>query len=313
MELLDDTLGVLLDPQQRVYWPGLLVAALLSALAGRQLRRFLDRETWTHPSALLDYQLLFANAGVRLLLVAPLGLSAFGLALGVVDLADRFLGVPEPPGWSDGTVTALYSITLFVTWDLSRYVLHRLMHEVPALWAVHQVHHSAEVMTPFTLFRVHPIERFVVGLRGVLVTGLLAGLFFHFFRARALQYELIGVNALGLAFNVLGGNLRHSHVWLTYGPYLERVFISPAQHQIHHGIEPRRQRSNYGTWLAVWDWFGGSLRLATERRRVDLRFGLDEEAANHDPHGLVSSLVGPLLGRERARSLGERSVREARR
>ncbi len=303
MELLHDTLGIFFDPQQRVFWPGLLVAGVLAAFAGGQLRSLLDPQRWTHPSAVLDYALLVANAAIRVLVVAPVGVSAFALALGVVDALDGALGVPAPSTVSSSTITALYTVVLFVAWDLSRYIAHRLLHQVPALWAVHKVHHSAEVMTPLTLFRVHPIERLLLGLRGVLVTGVVTGIFFYVFRARALQYELLGVNALGIGFNLLGSNLRHSHVWLTYGGRLEHLLISPAQHQIHHGAAALEQQSNYGTWLAIWDWIGGSLRLANDDTRPE-RFGLSLADANHDPHGLVSALLGPLGWGARGQSDG---------
>ena len=32
------------------------------------------------------------------------------------------------------------------------------MHRVPALWEFHKVHHSAEVLTPLTEWRQHPLE-----------------------------------------------------------------------------------------------------------------------------------------------------------
>ena len=65
-------------------------------------------------------------------------------------------------------------------------------------------------------------------------------------------------------FNVTGANLRHSHIWISYGRVVERVLISPAQHQLHHSIDPRDGNANFGAVLAIWDWLGGSLRLAEE-------------------------------------------------
>lgn len=303
--LFDESMGAFLDPRQRVFWPCLLSSALLTVVVllvarrgrpGRArfvLRFLLDRRVWLHPSSRLDYQLLFANALVRLVLVAPLGLSAYALAAGLVSFLDRHLGPPAPPSWPSAAVTGLYTIVLFLAWDFSRYLLHRLAHEVPFLWELHKVHHSAEVMTPFTLFRVHPVERFLFGLRGVVVTGLVTGAFFYFFRERAVQYELLGVNAAGFVFNAIGSNLRHSHVWLSYGRWLEHLFISPAQHQIHHSTRPEHYERNYGTWLAIWDWIGGSLYVTTPAREP-VRFGLEAEDLNHDPHGLVSSLLEPM-------------------
>lgn len=300
MEMIDDTLGVFVDADQRVYWPCLLGSLALAVLVARYsegrrdaLRHLASPRIWWHRSSRLDYQFLFANGALRILLIAPLGMSALSVAVGTVDLLDAWRGVPAASSWSGLAIGGLYTLVLFLSWDLSRYVLHRLAHEVPFLWELHKVHHSAEVMTPLTLFRVHPLERFLFAARGVLVTGVVTGVFFHLFRERAVQYELLGINALGFAFNLAGANLRHSHVWLSYGRVLEHIFISPAQHQIHHSDRPEHYSANYGTWLAIWDWLGGSLYI-TSRERERLRFGLTEADLNHDPHGLVSSILSPL-------------------
>ena len=177
--------------------------------------------------------------------------------------------------------------------DFSRYLLHRLCHQIPLLWQFHQVHHSAEVMTPLTLYRSHPVENLLFTIRGILVTGLITGVFFYFFGTRAVQYQFLGVNFFGLLFNFFGANLRHSHVWISYGSIVERVFLSPAQHQLHHSAHPNDHGANYGSCLAIWDWGGGSLRVASERRVS--QFGLSQEESNHNPHALGSVLFGPFI------------------
>ncbi|MEM6930373.1 MAG: TonB-dependent receptor, partial [Myxococcota bacterium] len=192
------------------------------------------------------------------------------------------------PGW---LVVALYTAFLFVVWDASRYVLHRLMHHVPALWQLHQVHHSAEVMTPLTFHRIHPLESLLYGLRGWIVTAVSSALFFWLFRDAATIWTLGGVHALGFGFNLVFGNLRHSHVWMPFGR-LERVFVSPAQHQLHHAVG--HDRTNYGTWLSVWDQLGGTFEPATVPPD---RYGVIEP--NHD-HTLWSAWVGPLKAWARA-------------
>ena len=45
-------------------------------------------------------------------------------------------------------IVVIAQAVLFIASDASRYALHRAMHTLPALWRFHQVHHSAEVMTP---------------------------------------------------------------------------------------------------------------------------------------------------------------------
>src|SRR5690606_8932304 len=142
----------------------------------------------------------------------------------------------------------------------------------------HKVHHSAQVLTPFTVHRVHPVESLLFTLRGSLVTGVTTGVFFFLFRDRAVQYDILGANAVGIVFNATLANLRHSHVWISFGPALERVFISPAQHQLHHSLAASDYDRNYGSALAVWDWAFGSLLVAGKRRRIEV--GLDPSQLN---------------------------------
>ena len=59
-----------------------------------------------------------------------------------------------------------------------------------------------------------------------------------------------------------GANLRHSHVKLKYPSFLEYIFISPHQHQIHHSDNPIHFNKNMGSKLAIWDWLLGTLVLS---------------------------------------------------
>ena len=77
-------------------------------------------------------------------------------------------------------------------------------------------------------------------------------------------------------FNGLAANLRHSHVWLSFGPRLEHVLNSPAQHQIHHSDAPRHFNRNFGTNLSLWDWMFGTLYVTTSTPE-DIRFGTAEQ------------------------------------
>jgi len=83
---------------------------------------------------------------------------------------------------------------------------------------------------------------------------------------------------LGFLFNALGANLRHSHIWLSFGS-LERWFISPAQHQIHHSSAEADRDINFGTCLAIWDRLFGSHRRASITP-ISISFGLTPEPAS---------------------------------
>jgi len=299
----------LTDADERLYWPYLLGSLVLALGAywvqrrdgeRRLLRYLFPRDVWLHPSAMADYRLVVVNAFIRIFLFGAFILSTLELAQWVYQALVEWVGPQSALPWNRGTVQLVYTLSLFVAWDLSRFVVHRLLHAVPFLWAIHKVHHSAEVMTPVTLYRSHPIEGLLFSLRGVLVTAGLMGVFFYFFRGATIQYDLVGINALGFAFNLFGANLRHSHIWIGYGPWLERLFISPAQHQVHHARGPEGFDRNFGTWLAVWDWMFGSLRLSGRRRPIE--FGLDPEELNHHPHRVRTVLaIRPWRRGQRAR------------
>jgi sterol desaturase/sphingolipid hydroxylase (fatty acid hydroxylase superfamily) len=166
-----------------------------------------------------------------------------------------------------------------------------LQHTSPWLWELHKVHHSAEVLTPITVYRTHPLESYINGLRGALVTGLVAGFFAYLSRGRASSYLLLGVPAMNFLFNLLGSNLRHSHIWLSYGAKIEHILISPAQHQIHHSVEIEESMSNYGAFLAIWDWLGSSLTIASQPPKA---LGLPPAEQNHAPDSVLSAILGPL-------------------
>jgi sterol desaturase/sphingolipid hydroxylase (fatty acid hydroxylase superfamily) len=296
------------DPGERFHWIFLVGAACLAARFYAQSLRSRSRSRprsarhvlaflvpvrlWKHPSSLLDLKLVLAMALFRALLAFPWGLSAYSVALWEVAVLDRVVGIPAQSTWPPPLITAVYTLTLFLVWDLSRFVLHWLMHAVPLLWEFHKVHHSAQVMTPLTLLRSHPIESLLGALRGIVVTGGIAGLFFHRVRGRADQAERLGVNVLGGLFNLLGANLRHSHVTLRWPPAVEAWVISPAQHQVHHGTRPEHHHRNFGSTLSVWDRLFGTLAFSGEAR--PFRFGLPRRLLNHHPQRLGSAWLGPI-------------------
>lgn len=285
------------DPASRTWWPSLLLAAAVAggvAVARRGRLRLADVlpwRLWRQPSSVLDVQLFATRRLLALLL--PLGGGAGATALGItlVRTLDAWVGVPEvphPPAWALALGVGLVT---FVASDASRYVLHRLLHQVPALWELHQVHHAAEVLTPLTLYRVHPIEGLLYGLRGTVVLGTVGGLAYWLFRADSTGFTVLGVTGIGFVLNGLLGNLRHSHVPWGFGR-LERWLLSPAQHQVHHAREVEGHGRNYGVWLACWDRWGGTWAPSTGTVPA---FGLPAAGRNHDPDDLVGALVNPVL------------------
>ena len=299
LPLLDVLLEPFTDPLSRTWWGGLVLTALVGlgfyARQGRGALRARVVAVLRAPSSRLDLQLYLGRQLLNLMRGAGgLGL-AWLLATHGVRRLDAWVGPPENALFADVSTPVLalvYSAVLFVAWDLSRFLLHLAMHRVPQLWAFHQVHHSAEFLTPLTFHRIHPVESLLYQLRGGLVTGVVTMAFFWAFRGRAQPLELLGVPAAGFLLNLLSGNLRHSGVWLRYPRALERWLLSPAAHQLHHSAEPAHYDCNLGTWLALWDRLAGTHQLPTV---APARFGIDPAHRNHG-HDLMSAWLGPFRG-----------------
>lgn len=261
-------LSFFFDASKRVFWPALLGSALFalcwlrwsSGLSVAKLcRRLVSRDYLLHPSSRLDFVLWCANSVVRLLLIAPLLISQTVIVIATIKLLTWAFAVGPQWQLSVMTLAVIYSICVFVIEDYSRFWVHRLLHKNPYLWLFHQVHHSAEVLTPFSLYRIHPIEIMIAAWRNVMVVGVVTGVFAYVFKGQINGLHLLGVDAFGLLFTLMFANLRHSHIALGFGPF-EWLFISPAQHQIHHQYQHGQYRLNYGSALALWDRAGGSWR-----------------------------------------------------
>lgn len=254
----------LFDPAMRTYygyWISTLLIILLWASVQWQQRQplvkeFFSRRYWWNASTQQDYFFLIFN---RLVFLA-IGIAWFAFTIDVAQVTFKGLTLLAPatePQAAQHTFSLLliYTVVLFVLDDGTRFLLHKIMHKYDVLWRLHQVHHSATSLTPFSTYRLHPLESLLYQLRASLVHGLCAGGAFYSLGFQLNGFEIWGASIWVIVFNALGANLRHSHIPLQYG-WLEKVFISPAQHQLHHGIHS--MNNNYGSFLAIWDQLAGS-------------------------------------------------------
>ena len=209
----------------------------------------------------------------------------------LTDLFGRANDVPAPTFWR----ILIASILMVLAADFVKYWYHRLHHENTVLWPFHSVHHSAEVLTPLTVARIHPIFLFARGPLTSLVVGALQALLLFVFIGKISILTIGGVNFIYVAFNLLGANFRHSHIWISYGPVWERILISPAQHQIHHSLAPEHHNKNYGEVFAIWDWMFGTLYVP--QKVETLEFGLADEQGHRleQPHPTFrAAMLGPF-------------------
>jgi len=289
-------LEYLFASHQRVFWLYILSAFLIALVYMKffpaTLEEYKKRKIWSHRSALMDYKYFVLISLIKVVFILPLILSSKDVALWMMLFLHEQFGYIEALSLSKNAVVVLYTLTLFIVGDFTRYWLHRLLHRVPFLWKVHQVHHSAEVLNPLTFYRVHPIENILFGIRYAMSVGVITGIFIYLFGANIGLVQIVGANIFVFIFGLLGANLRHSHVPLRYGDSLEKIFISPYQHQLHHTVE--YSNTNFGGALALWDWMFHTLHR--EKIRVNLEYGLKEKSSYNT---VTQMLLQPFYTRKK--------------
>ncbi len=141
-------------------------------------------------------------------------------------------------------------IVVLVTADLMEYATHRAMHEVPALWRFHAVHHSVERMDWMAGSRLHFLEP-VVTRTAVMLPAFVLG---------ASDVPL-------LCYIVWAGfqaGLVHSNFGLEFGP-LKYLVATPLFHHWHHGSDKEAIDINYAAHLPVLDRLFGTYHMPKDR------------------------------------------------
>ena len=270
------------NPQKRVFI-GYLTSALCIAflwLFFVEKRKIKDatsfifsKQIWLSKSSLADFKLLLLNRIIlsagSAAIVSQITISAF-----LYECLHSQNIVQPLTFYSTPAIVVAISFTLFffLLDDFSRFFVHRMMHKVPFLWAFHQVHHSAKTMTPFTIFRTHPVEGLIFLIRTSIVQGIAISLFIYLFGNKVDLVTIFGASVGVVIFHSLGSNLRHSHIKIRYPKFVERILISPGQHQIHHSVEQQHYDKNFGVALAIWDLMFGSLAFSEKKEH---KFGLN--------------------------------------
>jgi sterol desaturase/sphingolipid hydroxylase (fatty acid hydroxylase superfamily) len=201
---------------------------------------------------------------------------------------------PAHPRMAPLPADILQTAAMFLAYEFAYWLDHWLKHEVPFLWEFHRVHHTAETLTPATVYRVHPIDTLVFYNMAVVImavanaaTGQLTGQPGH-------GITVGGSNILVLAGVFMLGNLQHSHMWIAFTGRLGHVLLSPAHHQIHHSADPGHYGKNLGSSLAIFDTLFGTL-LVPEKRRQKLVFGVSADPGERGPHTITGALVTPFV------------------
>ena len=128
-------------------------------------------------------------------------------------------------------------IAAFLLYDLSYYWMHRMHHEIKILWATHSIHHHGEDYNLATALRQTS-------------TGWLWKWIFY------VPMMLIGVP--GEVFVTVAGINLVYQFWvhtehIGHLGFLEKIFITPMNHRIHHAKNKEYIDANYGGVFIIWD------------------------------------------------------------
>ena len=293
-----------IDPKKRVFLFYILISILIAATwfminkklsLKKTLIKIFDKKIFFSKSAKSDYKIFLINQLI-MMIISPFLITQLTIATALyfyfhtIDWlsAGMFVGIAKI------YIILSFTIFQFTIDDFSKYIVHRFMHKWPVLWALHKVHHSATVLTPMTVFRTHPLEGIIFSLRSALTQAIGISLFFYLFGNLVSLYTIVGVNVFVFVFNILGSNLRHSHIGIRYWKWLEYIFISPAQHQLHHSVAFEHHDKNFGAALAVWDWLFGSLHHSVEFETLHLGIKKDQKETTHNLRNLYFDPINEI-------------------
>ena len=293
----DFVAGHFASSNKRLFWLYCISSEVLAIFLlsrsnsiSNSVKTLFDKKVWLHTSAKQDYFVWIINGVIKAFLIIPLLFSAAPIAIWLNKSLEQLFGSANLSWMPESMIAIAFTFILFLLDDFSRFFLHWLSHRVPLLWRFHQIHHSAKVLTPITVYRIHPVESAMYALRLVFIQGLSIGIGVYLFGHKLEVIDVFGANIFIFAFNVFGANLRHSHIWLSWGGRLENWFISPAQHQIHHSLDKAHYDKNFGSALAIWDRLFGCLLIASDTTKPE-KFGLQGKGFNT----LISLYLKPFI------------------
>ena len=245
-----------------------------------------------HRSHVLDVLLLAGNIGLFGLVCAQATVSITAVSTLFSGVFSNAFGPPPASVFSPIVAGTIWFAVLFVAYELAYWTDHFLSHKIPFLWEFHKVHHSAEVLSPLTNFRVHPIDSLVFVNIVSVITGLVIAVLSHLIGPGPVKLDTWSWTiVIGLAVSIFS-QFQHTHIWLPLTGIWGRVILSPAHHQIHHSVDVRHHDKNMGNLVAIFDWLFGTLYLPTKKRQK-LVFGLDPNAK--PAHDLQEGLVQPFV------------------
>lgn len=219
---------------------------------------------------------------------APLMDSVSSISSGIANATKDVLGLSISIltyGWLVSKIaifsieeSALAYIVAFIVIDFQGYWTHRWAHQINIFWNKHAIHHSSEefnlscalrqsVSDFFKLFTFLLIPAALLGVPERVIAITLPIQFFLQF-----WYHTRYINRLG---------------------FLEKIFVTPSHHRVHHAINPEYMDKNHSQIFIVWDKIFGTFQ--EELPEVPAVFGITRPARTWNPIKINYQHLGVLI------------------
>jgi sterol desaturase/sphingolipid hydroxylase (fatty acid hydroxylase superfamily) len=236
---------------------------------------------------LQDFKLVIANSVMNWLAKPVAAMSATAL----INAAGGGLIVLRA---DTGVSFAVSLVVLLLAYDLYLYWSHRLSHTIPALWAMHSFHHSAEALTLIT------------GARHLWLEAAVTTACFPIIPMLFKTPPEILLTAVAVSF--LPNGFAHLNVRLHLGRFSTWI-NNPQWHRIHHSVQPEHIDKNFAAIFPIWDvifataWIPAKDEFPAAGLVPSARPGIIEGIVWPFRHWPIAAWVRRLGSEKRARAL----------
>lgn len=256
------------------------LVALWELISPRRVLSLSRRQRW---GANLGVVIINTALSRLLLPIAAVGVAATAAAQGW-----GVLNYWALPPW----LAVLFAV---VVMDFAIWLQHVMMHAVPALWRLHQMHHADVDYDLTTGTRFHPIE--IVLSMGIKFATIV----------------LLGAPVLAvLIFEVLlctCAMFTHGNIRLPaqVDRLLRWFMVTPDMHRVHHSVQDDETNSNFGFNLSWWDRLLGTYRAQPRAGQLTMTIGIKGHTDPNEVARLSGMLAMPFKTRVSGYAINRRT------
>ncbi|MDC0315891.1 sterol desaturase family protein [Synechococcus sp. AH-551-G15] len=221
---------------------------------------------------------LFSFTNVPLLLLAIYTIGSHSLIQKLSPKASAFLQtiITRENLTNDIFIILLLIVGITIS-ELSSYIRHHCLHNNNILWKSHEFHHCAESMNVLNITRnansdnIPNLLVLPISLLGVTITStaLLAG-----------STSAVTIYIFYMIIHNINNYLGHSSLYYKHPFPLNKIFMSPYHHWVHHSSDQAHHGKNLNTTFLLWDKVFGTYKDISSTEALNLKFGVKSTSYN---------------------------------